>query len=547
VGIDVTSLYNRRADNRWDRCVVGDIFERVAAVRPDAEAIVGAFGAFADPANERLSYAEADALANRFAQALLARGVARGDRILMVCENSTEAFLAKIGMAKAGCVAVPVNPSQTTEVLIHAAELAEPVLVVADAECLELPRSAGIAVDVTIPIGGTQIEGITFAEFCASGSPEAPELTIHADDIWQILFTSGTTAMPKGVMVSHQYSYLVSLSWALSYTRGLDHESKLRMACFAPIIFHIGDQVYTMPALFTGGTMILGRRFKIAPLADTVADERATAVIGGGLELAKTLLTELEALGPEAASSLTCVMWGLGLADPETIERWERLCPGISLLYIAGQTESCTGHRFVVNTARDTYADAAARRVNLIGHPAPLMVSRVVDVEDGATSLPPGEIGELVYRSPIMASGYYRDEAATEKAFDGGWFHSGDLGSTEPGGERLMAGRIKEMIKTGGENVASARVESVVGQHPDVERVAVIGLPDERWGEAVTAVVVAAPGRVVEPEALIAFARERLAGYETPKRVAVVDELPVDFVGKVRKVELRRMMLERPW
>jgi acyl-CoA synthetase (AMP-forming)/AMP-acid ligase II len=107
--------------------------------------------------------------------------------------------------------------------------------------------------------------------------------------------------------------------------------------------------------------------------------------------------------------------------------------------------------------------------------------------------------------------------------------------------------RKKDMIKTGGENVASARVESVVGQHPDVERVAVIGLPDERWGEAVTAVVVAAPGRVVEPEALIAFARERLAGYETPKRVAVVDELPVDFVGKVRKVELRRMMLERPW
>lgn len=547
MGIDVTSLYNRRADNRWDRMAVGDIFERVAAVRPDAEAIVGAFGAFADPANERLSYAEADALANRFAQALLARGTQRGDRILMVCENSTEAFLAKIGMAKAGCVAVPVNPSQTTEVLLHAARLAEPVLVMADSECLGLPRAAGLPVDLTIPIGGTEVEGITFAEFCRSASPEPPEVTIHGDDIWQILFTSGTTAMPKGVMVSHQYSYLISLSWALSYSRGLDHESKLRIACFAPIIFHIGDQVYTMPALFTGGTMILGRRFKVAPLADAMAAERATAVIAGGLELAKTLLTEMEARGKAAMSSLTCILWGLGLAEPETIERLERLCPGISLLYIAGQTESCSGHRFVVNTERDTYADAAARRVNLIGHPAPMMVSRVVDVEDGRTSVPVGEIGELVYRSPIMTAGYYRDDAATEKAFDGGWFHSGDLGSAEPNGKRLMVGRLKEMIKTGGENVASARVEAVVGEHPDVERVAVIGLPDERWGEAVTAVVVPAAGTVIEPDALIGFARERLAGYETPKRVVVVDELPLDFVGKVRKYELRRQLLEQPW
>ncbi|GAA4550786.1 class I adenylate-forming enzyme family protein [Pseudonocardia xishanensis] len=543
MGIDVTTLVGRRASHRWERCSVGDVFERVAVARPDAEALVGVFGAFSEPGFERLSYARADALANRFAQALLARGLGRGDRVLFVCDNSVEAFVAKIGVAKAGCVAVPVNPSQTPDVLAHALALTEPALVVADAGCRRLPDAGGLPIDVTIPIGGPVGPGETgFREFCAEGSANPPDVDIAADDIWQILFTSGTTAMPKGVMISHQYSYLTALSWALSYTRGLDHESRLRMACFVPIVFHVGDAAYTMPALFTGGSIVLGRRHDVAAVADTIAAERATAVIAGGIELANRLVDVLEARGAAAVESLTCIVYGLGLPSAAMAARLQALRPGISMLGIAGQTESVPAHRFVASAFPEKHAEALERHANVVGWPNPLLASKVVDVEDG-TDAAPGAVGELVYRSPVMTAGYYRDEEATRQAFDGGWFHSGDLGSTDPGGERLIVGRLKDMIKTGGENVAGSRVEAVVAEHPGVDRVAVVGLPDERWGEAVTAVVVPKPGESVVEADLIAFARARLAGYETPKRVVVVDDLPTDFVGKVRKYALREQLI----
>jgi acyl-CoA synthetase (AMP-forming)/AMP-acid ligase II len=544
VGIDVRSLYGRRAVGRWERTSVGDVFERVAIARPDVEALVGVAGAASDSAYGRLSYAMADVLANRFAQALLARGVARGDRVLFVCENSVEAFVAKIGVAKAGCVAVPVNPSQTADVLAHAVRLTGPVLVLADAECVALPESAGVSVDVTIPIGGAVLPGsIGFTEFCQGLPAEPPELEIHADDIWQILFTSGTTAMPKGVMVSHQHAYLAALSRVAPYTRGLAHESQLRTACFLPIIFHVGDQTYTLPALFTGGTIVLGRRFNATAVAAAVAAERATAVIGGGVELARRLVGELEALGSAAVSTLTCFGYGLGLPDREMVARMEKLCPGISMLLIAGQTECVAGHRFVATYSRAKYEEAMERGANLVGWPSPLLASKVVDVEDGVTDIEQGELGELVYRSPIMAAGYFRDEEATERALLGDWFHSGDLGSIDPSGERLIQGRLKDMIKTGGENVASARVEAVVAKHPGVQRVAVVGLPDERWGERVAAAVVPVAGATIDPGEVIEFARARLAGYETPKQIVILDELPTDFAGKIQKHALREILL----
>jgi acyl-CoA synthetase (AMP-forming)/AMP-acid ligase II len=545
VGIDVTTLVGRRAVNRWERCSVGDLFERVAVARPDAEALVAAPGAASAPEFARLSYAGADALANQFAQALLGRGLARGDRVLLVCDNSVEAFVAKIGVAKAGGVAVPVNPAQTPDVLAHAVALTEPVLVVADAGSRALTDAAGVRVDVTIPIGGAARPGETgFAEFRAEGTATPPEVEVHADDIWQILFTSGTTAMPKGVMISHQYVYLAALSWALSYTRGLDHESRLRVACFVPIVFHIGDAAYTMPALLAGGAIVLGRKHDAAAVAATVAGERPTTVIAGGVALARRLVDELERRGPADVASLTCIVYGLGVPEAELTARLQRLRPGISLLGIAGQTESVPGHRLVANAFPDTHADALARHANVVGWPNPLLASRVVDIEDG-THLAAGRTGELVYRSPVMTAGYYRDEESTRRAFEGGWFHSGDLGVEDPGGERQIVGRLKDMIKTGGENVAGARVEAVLAEHPAVSSVAVVGLPDERWGEAVTAAVVPVPGERVDPAELIGFARARLAGYETPKRVVVLDELPTDFVGKVRKYALREQLIAR--
>ena len=542
MAIDVTSLFERRADHRWDRLSVGDIFERVALTTPDAEALVGAPGAFGDPRFERVSYAAADAFANQVANALRARGIGRGDRVMLICENSVEAFLTKIGISKLGAVAVPVNPSHTRDVLAHAVRLTEPKLVMADAEHSAIPRSIDLKVDVTIEIP-TKAEGLSFSQFIAGVSSEAPEATIHGDDIWQILFTSGTTAMPKGVMLPHSYAYLTALSYALPYSRGLRHESHLRVCCFTPIIFHIGDEAYTMPALMTGGTIILGRRFRPPGIAAAIAAERATLVIAGGIPLLSPLLTEMEALGADGMKSLTVFVYGLGLLPPELSSRLRAVCPDVTALLIAGQTENVSGHRFMPFVDGEKQAEVLARSANLVGRPSPLLASRIVDLNDGATFVGPGEVGELVYRSPVTMAGYYRDEAATEKVFANGWLHSGDLGMADPDGHRFIVGRLKEMIKSGGENVSGPRVEAVLAKHPAVAQAVVIGLPDEKWGEAVTGVVVLEPDAAFSEADLIAFCRQHLAGFEAPKRIVVMEELPRDFVGKVKKYALRESLI----
>ncbi|MEO6821628.1 MAG: AMP-binding protein, partial [Candidatus Nanopelagicales bacterium] len=209
MSLDVRSLTHRHAVDRWNRVSVGDMLERMTWSSPDQEAIVGWRGAFSDPRFERLTYRQADELANQVANALLAQGLARGDRVALFCENSVEAYLTKIAIAKAGLVAVPMNPGLAQDVVSHVLTTTKPRFALVDAELWPRAREPFTASDVrpaeTIPIGGGAVEGsITFAEFAAGHPTTEPDIEIHADDIWQILFTSGTTALPKGAMVSHQ-------------------------------------------------------------------------------------------------------------------------------------------------------------------------------------------------------------------------------------------------------------------------------------------------------------------------------------------------------
>jgi hypothetical protein len=192
------------------------------------------------------------------------------------------------------------------------------------------------------------------------------------------------------------------------------------------------------------------------------------------------------------------------------------------LVGIFGQTEAISCHRFWPDVWPDKYL-ATAPAVNYVGIPNPLLASTVMDADGKHLLDEPGVAGEAVYRSPAVTSGYYKDQAATEEAFRHGWFHSGDSCVVDDDGLRIMVDRYKDIIKSGGENVSSLRVEAVLHQHPDVAKAAVVGLPHDRWGEAVTAIVVREPGRQPPADELIAFCRERLAGFESPKAVLFAD------------------------
>ncbi|MEU9822375.1 AMP-binding protein [Pseudonocardia alni] len=540
--IDVTRLRGRRAVNRWERTSVGDVFERLTWSYPGKTAITGRPGAYGEERFASVTYREADGITSQVAHALAARGLEPGARVLLFCENSVEAYLAKVGVAKAGMVAVPVNPALAPDVLEHLIGQAEPGLAIVDAELWPRAEQAftatGLRVGATITIGGGPVAGSpSFGDLLEGLPTTEPDVEIHADDIWEILYTSGTTAMPKGVMISHGSTHLAALNFTVSLTRGLRVETDLRVATALPVIYHVGDQIFTFSAFLAGGSLVLGRRPLPDQLVATIAEERPTALWAGSPQFVAAIDAVAERTGADL-SSLTVLVYGWGALEPAVYARLQDRAPGLVVLGIFGQTEAIACHRFWPATWSEVY-ERTAPSVNYVGVPSPLLASDVVDETGVSVRDTPHVPGEAVYRSPIVTAGYYLNEEATREAFRGGWFHSGDSTSVDEDGLRIMVDRFKDIVKSGGENVSSLRVESVLHGHPAVEKAAVIGLPHPHWGEAVTAVVVLREGAEADAESIIAHCRATLGGYETPKAVVFVDGLPETVGGKVLKYRLR--------
>ncbi|WP_078427445.1 class I adenylate-forming enzyme family protein [Alkalihalobacterium alkalinitrilicum] len=547
MNIDVTSLYNRRKVNRWERVSVGDMLERLTYSFPDKEAIVGWEGTYAHPDNARLTYQQANDKANQFANALLKKGLNRGDRILFFCDNSVEAFLAKIAVAKAGMVAVPINTMMAPDVISYLINLVEPKFFIVDSEhwskISPVFENHNIKLDITIPIKGDVIFGSqSFEEFLSNQAIDEPDVEIHGDDIWQMLFTSGTTSMPKCVMISHTNTYFAAFNFSLSLTRGVRLEGDLKVCSFLPMIYHVGDQVFSFSAFLAGGTFVIGRTFDFPSIAQAITDEKVTALWSGSpaflTALTDTFMKNEEKYNP---TSLTTIVYGWASLNPEYHKKLKAICGNDLVLFeIFGQTESIACYRFWHDKWPETYEKNAPAE-NYVGVPSPLLSSVIMD-NQGNIITEPRVPGEAVYRSPTIMSGYYKDEEATRKAFEHGWFHSGDSCMYDEDGLAIMVDRYKDVIKSGGENVSSIRVETILRLHSSVEKVAVIALPHEKWGEMVTGVVVMKEGERTNEEELINFCRERLAGFETPKQIIFVDSLPETVGGKVLKYKLREQL-----
>ena len=545
--IDVETLHGRIANNRWDRVCVGDIIERVTWSTPHKTAFVASADAVKDPRFASLTFAEANTLVNRIAQALLSEGLERSARVALYCDNSVEAYITKLAIAKAGLVAVPINVMMSLDVVEEMLRHVGATVAIVDQFHLQRVRSsierAGARLVAVIgDLGEGEGRLPTFAEYAAGASSDEPDVTIAGDDIWEILLTSGTTSQPKAVMISHTYSYFAALSYALTYTRGLNSEHDLKIATFLPVVYHIGDHAFVLSALLCGGSVVLGRVPDPYAMAAAISEHSATGLWAGSPQLLKGVVEAAEQHPELNLKSLTVALYGWGSIPPPLFKRLRQVAgEDVRLVGLFGQTEAIACHRFRPDLWPELY-ERTAPDINYVGMPTPLLASTVVDPEGNSLLDLPGIVGEAVYRSPVMMAGYYRDEEATRAAFRDGWFHSQDACEIGERGLRIMVDRYKDMVKSGGENVSTIRVEAVLHDHPAVTQAAVVGVPDARWGEAVTAAVVLKRPGAVTPEDLIAFCRERLAAFETPKRVVVVDTLPTTVGGKVQKHKLRQLL-----
>ncbi len=543
MSIDVERLRERRNDARWNRVSVGDIIERMTWNEPDKVALIATDDATVNPAFARVTYAQANALVNQVANGLLERNLPPATRIAMLCENSNEAWLTKIGIAKAGMVAAPINVMMAPDVIGESLARVDAQLSVVDQGIWERLRKAPgtDALEPILSIGAEPGGALpSFEQFIECASADEPDVVIHGDDIWELLFTSGTTANPKAVMVSHTYTYLAAYSHMLTMTRGLEHESEMRMGVFTPMVFHIGDHLCIFGPLVCGGTAIVGRKPDGRSMAEACTREGVTCLFGGSPQFVEELVRVVEENpDPYDFSRLTMMFFGWAPLAPDSLEAFRRLCnPKLKVYELIGQTEAVACHRFFIDRHLDLYLREAPS-INHVGKPSPVMAATVFDESGADLRTRPGIAGEAVYRSPVMFSGYYRDAAATEEAVRQDWFHTGDSFAYHNDDIRVMVDRYKDIVKSGGENVSSIRVEAVLQQHPAIDRAAVIGLPDDRWGEMVTACVTAVSGEDIDADAIIAFARERLAGFETPKRIVVVSEFPTTVGGKILKYRLR--------
>ena len=545
--IDVENFRNRRNDARWNRVSVGDVIERMTWNEPGKVAFIATPEATVDPAYARVTYSEANDVINRVANALLALNLPRASRIAMLCDNSNEAWLAKVGVAKAGLVAAPINVMMASDVIAEALQRVGAQHAIVD-QALWEPLEGTLALANIRPIvsigGPLQGRIPNFEEFMSEHGSDEPDVERHGDDIWQVLFTSGTTAKPKAVMISHTSTYMAAYSKALTMTRGLSHESEIRLGVFTPMVFHIGDQLCVFGPLVCGGTVIIGRKPQGPEMARAITDEKVTCLFGGSPQFVESLITEVQSKPEEYDLSSLGVMWfGWAPLAPASLAAFQELCgPQLKVYEMIAQTEAIAGHRFFIDRHLDMYLREAPA-INHVGKPSPIMGATVMDETGQDLRDKPGVAGEAVYRTPAMFSGYYRDLEATQEAVRGDWFHSGESFVYGQDQIRLMVDRYKDIVKSGGENVSSIRVESVLQQHPTVIRAAVIGLPDDRWGEMVTACILKAPNTQFAEKALIGFARERLAGFETPKRIVVMDEFPTTVGGKVLKYKLRQYLL----
>jgi acyl-CoA synthetase (AMP-forming)/AMP-acid ligase II len=516
------------------------LLRAVAQDRSDAEVVVDHS---CEPAM-RMTYSELLERVNKLAAALISEGVQQGDRIAIWAPNCWEWIVALLGLQSAGAVLVPLNTRykglEAADILrrSHARMLFtvegflgnEYVSMLRATEG-DLPNLQRIVLLRDAGLGPEQT--CTLDEFIAEHADTADQSAvttrvaqISGEDLSDLLFTSGTTGQPKGVMLSHAQTLRAFGDWAQIV--GLQESD--RYLVINPFFHAFGYKAGIISSLISGATLVPVSVFDLDVVLDLIESERIS-VLPGPPTIYQGLLNH-PGFDPKRTTSLRLAVTGAAVVPVELVEQMRDTLGFATVVTAYGMTEASG----IATTCRRE--DAAELIASTSGRAYPGVEVRVVD-EAGA-ELPASEPGEVLVRGYNVMSGYFEDPAKTAETIDSdGWFHTGDVGVMDANGYLRITDRIKDMFIVGGFNAYPAEIERLLLLHPEIAQVAVIGVPDERLGEVGYAYVIATSGTVPDSAEIISWARDNMANFKAPKYVEVVDELPLNASGKVLKFELR--------
>ena len=506
------------------RQTVGDILRRTAQRLPNKLAI--------RCGDTQWTYAEFDALVTRLAAGLAGRGVGYGDRVAVLARNSHGFAAMRFALARLGAVLVPINFMLKADEVAYILRHAGARTLATDSGLAELARAAAalgtqVADFIWLPSEAPSDPAPDMTSFheLAASTAALPDSPLQSTDLLQIVYTSGTESSPKGAMLTHDAVLWQYVSCCINA-----EVAEKDVALHALPLYHCAQlDVFFGPAIYIGSENHITAKPTPDNLLAMMAAHGITSFFAPPTVWIALLRSPL--FDQTDLSKLAKGYYGASIMPVEVMKEIARRLPAVRLWNLYGQTE-------IAPLATMLGPEDQLRKPGSAGRAVINVETRVVD--DQMRDVAVGEVGEIVHRSPHLMQGYFHDDERTKAAFEGDWFHSGDLGTIDDEGYISVVDRKKDMIKSGGENVASREVEEMIYRLPQVSEVAVIGLPDPKWVEAVTAVIVVKQGQDLTEAQVIEHCNAHMAHFKSPKRVVFVEALPKNPSGKLLKRELRK-------
>lgn len=505
-----------------------DLLSKRAVLTPEREALLDL------ASGQRYTYAQLNGRASCLANALRSRfGLQKGERVSILAYNSVIYLDLLYGLPKLGAIFAPLNWRLTARELAYILNDCQPRLLLVGPEFAQVWEELRplVQVEHIVAVEGAQIEGaISYEALLAEADPAEPQRPeLSGEDACCLLYTSGTTGSPKGAVLPHRQILWNCINTVISW--GLTEWEVTPI--FTPL-FHAGGLfAFLTPVLYAGGRVVLARTFDPEQSLKLIEQEGCTVVLG--VPTLFQMWTSSPAFAQADFSRVHFFISGGAPCPPDLMDRWRRE-KGVVFRQGYGLTEVGTNCFSMTD-------EESARKSGSVGKPIFHSQMRLADPETGA-AVKAGQAGELLIAGPHVCTGYWKNPQATAEALKEGWFYTGDMARQDSEGFFYIAGRYKDMIKSGGENVYAAEVEAVFREHPAVADAALIGLPDEKWGEVGLMFVVLHDGQAASEEDLLAHCRGRLARFKIPKQVQFSAGLPYSPYGKVQKADLKKEWLK---